>query len=121
MRRPKPRTTEFGIRLSSLRESQGLTVSQLAKMTGVSVSYISQLETGRKQPRDSIIRRLSGALDVSTIELFAAAGMIPMPLAETLRPTNATIQLEEDLTEEEKGELLDYLAFLRYRASARVR
>ena len=121
MRRPKERTTEFGIRLASLRERQGINVSELADRAGVSPSYVSLLETGQRPPNDRIIRRISGALDVLPIVLYEAAGLIPMALAESLRPADAKVRFEEDLTEAERQELLDYLSFLRYRAAVSAR
>ena len=92
-------------------------MTEFAKRANVSASYISQLEMGKKRPNDRIIRLLSQALDVFPTQLYAAAGLIPMPLAEMLKPPNATARLDEDLTGEEKMELLQYLSFLRYRAS----
>ncbi len=117
MRPTDPRTTNFGIVLSGFREKAGMTVTELALRAGVSTSYVSQLETGKKRANDLIIRRISNALDINPTVLFTGAGMIPMPLAETLRPADATVRLEEDLSEFEREDLLKYLSFLRYKAT----
>ena len=117
MRPPHSRTTKFGRALTQLRENEGMTVTELAKRAGVSTSYVSQLETGNKRATDPIIRRISNALDINPIVLFTAAGMIPLPFADTVRPASSTVRLDEELSELEREELIKYLSFLRYEAS----
>ncbi len=117
MRPTKPRTTEFGIVLSGIRNEAGMTVTQLARRADVSVSYVSQLETGKKPPNDRIIRRICGPLGVDPRVLYRAADILTMSLADTLRPVNVTVRLEEDLSEFEIEELIKYLSFLRYKAT----
>ena len=117
MRTTDPRTTKFGIVLSGLRENAGMNVTELAKAVSRSISYLSQMEAGKKRPTDLMIRRISIALDINPMVLFTAAGMIPMPLAESLRPANATVRLDEELSELEREELLKYLNFLRYEST----
>ena len=94
-----------------------MTVSRLAEMADLSTSYISQLETGKKLPTERLIRRLSGVLDVSPRALLKAANFtLPLPLTETLRPPEATVDLDEGISAEEREALLEYLSFLRYRS-----
>lgn len=67
---------EFGKLLKSLREKNGLSTHRLAELTGVSQSYISHLENGRKKnvPSPEILKKLSEALGVSYFDLMALAG-----------------------------------------------
>ena len=52
--------------LKMLRVSNDLTIKELAEKTGISASYISDLENGRKkEPSIEIIQKYSEALNVS--------------------------------------------------------
>ncbi len=62
----------FGRRLNGLRQEHGLTLEEVARATGISKAYLSQVENGRVDPpRDDKVRRLE--------ELF---GQRPQSLVE---------------------------------------
>ncbi|MET7810891.1 XRE family transcriptional regulator [Streptomyces sp. NPDC005395] len=42
--------TSLGARLRAVRQARGLTLAQLATVTGISVSTLSRLESGRREP-----------------------------------------------------------------------
>ena len=42
--------TAFGYRLRSLRLKKNITLASMAKILGVTTSYLSQIETGKKNP-----------------------------------------------------------------------
>ncbi len=53
-------------RIKAIREHKGLSASDLARVTGLNQSEISQIESGRKRsPRLDTIQRIARALDVS--------------------------------------------------------
>lgn len=55
--------SSLGQRLAKLREGRGWTLSDLARETGVSRSYLYELEAGRrKNPTQNVLQRLSDAL-----------------------------------------------------------
>ncbi|MCI2255537.1 helix-turn-helix domain-containing protein [Domibacillus sp. PGB-M46] len=58
------------------RTTKGLSTYKLAALVGVSQSYLSQLENGRKDkpPSPEIIKKLSNALEVDYFELMRLAG-----------------------------------------------
>jgi len=62
-------------RLTEVRESQGLTIEDVAERTGLSVSYVSRLENGDRN------------LSVKNLNLFASA--LNVDPSELLRPTKA--------------------------------
>lgn len=72
----RERAIRFGVNLRKLRKKQKLSTRELAKKTGVSQSYISHLETGRKNrvPSPDILTKLAGPLKVSYSELMLIAG-----------------------------------------------
>jgi repressor LexA len=68
---------EFGTFLKSLRKQRKLTIRQLDLYSGVSHSYLSQLENGRRGiPSPDILKKLSNPLDVSYQELMTKAGYL---------------------------------------------
>jgi HTH-type transcriptional regulator, competence development regulator len=69
--------TDFGAYLKQLRESKGFSTHKLAELSGVSQSYISHVESGRKEaPSPYVIRNLSAALEVMHIDMMIKAGHI---------------------------------------------
>lgn len=61
-------------RLKQLRTERGLTLDQLAEVSGLSKGFLSQLETGARQPSTDTLRTLSQALDVTEADLIATPG-----------------------------------------------
>ena len=62
----------FGAELRSRREAAGLTQARLAEAAGVSVSGVSALERGQRQPSLTVAFDLSRALSLRTDELARA-------------------------------------------------
>ena len=58
------------LRIRELRMERGLTVEQLADMVGLSKSYVSEIENGKKQANQLRIQRFSEALGVKVFELL---------------------------------------------------
>ena len=52
----------FGLKLRQARVKQGLSVTELAQRSGLSASYITEIEKGRKYPKADKILRLARAL-----------------------------------------------------------
>lgn len=55
--------------LRAWRESRGITLSSLAERVGLSKSYLSQIETGRKPGTLALFQHISIILDVSIDDL----------------------------------------------------
>ncbi|MEM1204896.1 MAG: helix-turn-helix domain-containing protein [Acidobacteriota bacterium] len=55
----------LGLKLRQMRHEQGLGLKELSKATGMSMSYLSEIEKGRKYPKPDKILHLSQALGVS--------------------------------------------------------
>lgn len=60
----------FGDQLKKLRNSQGISQEKLALNSGLHPTYISHLETGKKQPTLATIIQLSNSLNVNPKELL---------------------------------------------------
>lgn len=60
----------FGLSVKDLRKQQGLSQELLAAKAGLDRAFLSQVETGRKQPSLLTIFRLASALKLDVSELF---------------------------------------------------
>jgi transcriptional regulator with XRE-family HTH domain len=57
------------------RQLHELSLRQLARLTGVSNPYLSQIERGLRDPSETVVEALAQALDVTTEALYGAAGI----------------------------------------------
>jgi transcriptional regulator with XRE-family HTH domain len=60
---------ELAARVKYLRDLRQLSQAELAKLSGVSQATVAQIESGRKDPSVTTLRKLAKALDV-TIGVF---------------------------------------------------
>ena len=58
--------------LRVIRERSGLTLSQLARATGVSQPHLSNVEAGRRRPSPGLLGRLAHELRVPIVALLCA-------------------------------------------------
>lgn len=56
--------------LRQARQRSGLSISQLADLTGLRRDTITHLEHGKEEPQAYVISRLGTALNATTAELF---------------------------------------------------
>lgn len=61
---PADPSKELGLRMKDLRLSRGMTLAQLGKLTGLSVSSLSQVERGLVSPTIRTVYSVATALDV---------------------------------------------------------
>ena len=62
----------FGIKVKKLRFDKSLSLHQLSALTGISVSYLNEIENGKKYPKPDKINQLSQALDISYDQLVSS-------------------------------------------------
>jgi transcriptional regulator with XRE-family HTH domain len=79
-------TRQLGERLAGLRRRRGLTQEGLAERSTISVSVIRKLEQGERDSAClSTLRKLAGALRVTTMQLFAPSPSFAGPVDEDER------------------------------------
>lgn len=57
-------------KIQKYRIAQGLTQENLAEKVDISVSYISEIENGKKRPSLKTLEKIAAALDVSIVSLM---------------------------------------------------
>lgn len=65
--------SSVGSRLQALRRAQGITLSELARDTGYTTGYLSQVENGATVPSISALADLAGALESDVSSFFPVA------------------------------------------------
>ncbi len=65
---------ELGERLRSLRSARGFSLRDLSGRSGLTASFISQVERGRASPSIASLSRLAEVLEVPVTHFFAPAG-----------------------------------------------
>ena len=61
----------FGLKLKQLRQEKNLSLSALAKKSGLSVSYLNEIESGKKYPKADKIAELADKLNVTYDKLVS--------------------------------------------------
>lgn len=61
----------FGLKLKQLRQDNNLSLTELADKCGLSVSYLNEIESGKKYPKTDKIAVLSDALNVNYDKLVS--------------------------------------------------
>lgn len=61
----------FGKRVRELREKRGLSQEKLAQAAGLTTSFVSTVEGGKKTPSLTTVLKLARGLKVDAADLFA--------------------------------------------------
>ena len=101
--------------LKQARDVRELSGVEAARAAGISAAYLSKLESDAvKRPSPHVLHQLSEALGLPYAELMRLCGYrVPGDPRDTARGVSAA--LFADLTDDERDELLEYLAWYRAR------
>ncbi len=108
----------FGLKLRQLRTTKKWSQSELSEKSGLSVSYLNEIEKGKKYPKTEKIATLAAALDVSYDR------MVSIKLDKQLAPVGEILntRLLEELPLElfgiDKGKLIEIIANAPLKVSA---
>ncbi|HEV2387570.1 MAG TPA: helix-turn-helix domain-containing protein [Candidatus Acidoferrales bacterium] len=88
---PNRETVEnIGLRIRQLRETRGMTQSQLQARSGVSRSYLSRIESGQMTPSLGTLEKIAESLGVGLNRFFIAAtkseALLEDPFIQGVRP-----------------------------------
>lgn len=106
----------FGAIVKQAREVRELSAVDAARAAGISAAYLSKLENDAvKRPSPHVLLQLSEALAVPYAELMRLSGYrVPGEMDDNPTVTVAAA-LFADVTDDEREELLEYLAWYRTR------
>jgi transcriptional regulator with XRE-family HTH domain len=105
----------IGAFIREQREQAQVSVRQLAKLTGVSNPYLSQIERGLRKPSAEILQQIARGLRISAEQLYLHAGILEAHGYTGAAPVVVTaILADETLTERQKSALVEiYESFRR--------
>jgi XRE family transcriptional regulator, fatty acid utilization regulator len=76
----------FGLKVKQLRTERSLSFAELALASGMSISYLNEIEKGKKYPKDDKISTLAAALDTTAADLTSNVLSRQLaPIGELLR------------------------------------
>lgn len=111
----------FGLKLRQLRIDRGLSVSELAQASGMAVSYISEIEKGRKYPKADKISALANAMQVDYDTLVSLKLSKKLePISDLFRSKFLT-EIPLELFGIDPSDLLELLAEAPAKVSAMIR
>ena len=110
----------IGNALRQAREVRELSAVDAARASGISPAYLSRLENDAvRKPSPNVLHRLSEALGLPYADLMRLSGYL-VPGESSGSSTEAMgAALFANLTEDEREELLEYLAWYRTRRRSR--
>jgi len=116
-------TATTGAVLRQARSVRGLSLVEAARAATISAAYLSRLEGDAvKKPSPHVLHQLSEALAVPYADLMRLSGY-RLPDGSDQHPAGTAVAaaLFADLTDDERDELLEYLAWYRARRRSRAR
>lgn len=100
----------FGLKVKHLRQQQQLNFADFAKQTGMSVSYLNEIEKGKKHPKPDKLKLIAEALGVSEEELLhPESDKHLQPVVELLN-SNFLNELPLDLFEIDLSKVVEIIA-----------
>ncbi|HEY4767683.1 MAG TPA: helix-turn-helix transcriptional regulator [Candidatus Limnocylindria bacterium] len=110
-----------GTLLRHARTVRGLSVVDAARAAAISPAYLSRLENNPvKKPSPHVLHQLSQALSVPYPELMRLSDYLMPGGPDQDAPENLNAGLFADLTDDERDEFVDYLAWSRSRRRSRT-
>ena len=115
-------TMTLGAILRQAREVRGRTSIETSRNARISPAYLSKLENDAvRRPSPAVLHRLGVVLGVPYAELMALVGY-PVPGSDASSDhSRLGAALFGDLTDDERDELIEYLAWYRTRKRSRSR
>lgn len=98
--------SDFRNYIKKVREDKGLKMRELERLSGISQSYISQIENGKRSiPTPDVIKKLANGLNENPIDLMVLAGYFSKEEAEQRKKILNQLKKEQ---EEDRKESYNY-------------
>ena len=108
----------FGLKVKQLRQAKGLSFAELSKQAKLSISYLNEIEKGKKYPKDDKITTLATALGVTYEELTSLELDQSMAPVGELLQSNFLNELPLDLFGIELAKVVEIIASAPLRVGA---
>ncbi|CAA9558940.1 MAG: hypothetical protein AVDCRST_MAG49-2377 [uncultured Thermomicrobiales bacterium] len=113
--------TRLGSWIKATRSSQGVSQRSLADRSGVSRSYLCDIERGRgAQPSVATLDKLAAALGASRADLLRAAGLLEAPGRRADAGELRLLGLYRDLSPDARAQVERFVRFLHHEEHHRV-
>jgi transcriptional regulator with XRE-family HTH domain len=83
---------DYGRAIETLRASKNLTRDEVARLAGISYSYLSEIERGLKRPSSDIVARVARAFGMKGSAFLQYVEELSAPLPDDMKPV-AAVQL----------------------------
>ncbi|MBL7818567.1 MAG: helix-turn-helix domain-containing protein [Saprospiraceae bacterium] len=100
----------LGLKVRQLRTGQKLSFATLSEQTGMSVSYLNEIEKGKKYPKEDKIQSLASALGTTTHALMSSEMPQSLSAVEDLLQSNFLNELPLDLFGIEMNKVVEIIA-----------
>jgi transcriptional regulator with XRE-family HTH domain len=104
-------------RLKEVRTAHDLTLKMLAERTGLSVSYLSDMERGRTTPTLGTLETLATALGMTVLDLLTSVDFAGEQTNASLPPGLAALRDDTEYGQEMTSEWIDLLAKIQLQGS----
>ncbi|MCB9276422.1 MAG: helix-turn-helix domain-containing protein [Lewinellaceae bacterium] len=108
--KPQHERILFGLKVKQLRQAQGLSFVELSKESQLSVSYLNEIEKGKKYPKEDKIPSLAAALGTTREELVSLGLSKSMAPVGELLQSNFLNELPLDLFGIELSKVVEIIA-----------
>ncbi len=108
----------LGLKVRQLRTEKRLSFAVLSEQTGMSVSYLNEIEKGKKYPKDDKIQLLATALETTPDSLISAEMPQSLSAVESLLQSNFLNELPLDLFGIEMNKVVEIIANAPMRVAA---
>jgi transcriptional regulator with XRE-family HTH domain len=110
----------FGETVQALRAEQRWTQRALAERAGISSGYLSELESGHKEPSAAVLADLARSLGIDVPEFLLLIALralgSPIPTREQREALIALAPSLAGLSQADRENVRDFVAFLAWRA-----
>lgn len=98
--------SELGKFLVSIRSSLNLSTYDVNKLSGISQSYLSLVENGRRKPSANILKKLSNVYHIDYLDLYKKAGYIDSAFSEKDTLKEKLIFLSNNMNQNELSNIV---------------
>lgn len=108
----------FGLKVKQLRQEKGLSFAEMAARSNMSVSYLNEIEKGKKYPKEDKVHQIADALEVSFSELTSQELSRNLEPVDQLLKSNFLNELPLDLFGIELSKVVEIIASAPVRVGA---